>query len=508
MLDENLPSFLFKQSSDNPLSSVIYFTQNGSDPEPEYVFKRADAATNPAARNKYAIAITDPYAPDVVYGEVVVEPQWQQPTLSAAEIRAQSGPVTPIPIVPDSFVIQLYNPDQSIAVKMVPGSFTKMDSWDFEMPTQTFKMPSASQLDRQNNEPVVGLRPKVMFKWRKDGRLSKDMTCYNVGRSLGKHKSKDPDITVALFKQARESAVTIYEPNLQRVEVEDRKGLDIVLILGAEVIRELYLAPRQGQDIFNLSAGTITATNGKRKNSRPTPPPAAGMAMSGALGNNIPPPQSRPGPPTMTSASNIGSSATPAAANTAEIEAETKRLQAMVEKEQREREKRDRDEQKRIKKMLEEEDKERRRREAEVARETERLRKMYGTQGQDLPSQSPPLPPRPTFGAPPPAPAQQQGGGGGGWFAPPPQPPPRPLSAGPAPGPGAFHNSSLGSWWRGPSASVPQQQPPPPPQNARPSGPTLQTPYGGNPSASVSGFFHRNRDEERRKVQKKRSVQW
>jgi len=334
MLDENLPTFLHKASSDTPTSSVLFFTQNGSDPSPEYVFKRADAATNPASRSKYAAALTDAYSTDVVYAETVIEPEWQQPTLSAAEIRAQNGvAAAPVPVVPDTFTLQLYNPDQTIAFRMVPGSWGKTDTWEFEMPTQSFRPPSASQVDRaaaRSDGAVHDITPKIMFKWKKDGRLSKDMTCYMVGKSLGKHKSKEPDITVALFKQGRESAITIYEPNLQRVEVEDRKGLDIVILLGSEVIKDLYLVPRP--DTFNITGAAAAASTpaSGRKNSRPIAAAAAvapaappALAMSGA--NNAPP-SGRPGsaPP--------GAPAPPAA-NTKEIEAETKRLKAMGDKE-------------------------------------------------------------------------------------------------------------------------------------------------------------------------------
>ncbi|KKY38655.1 hypothetical protein UCDDA912_g01348 [Diaporthe ampelina] len=359
MLDENLPTFQFRQSNENPLSSIVYFTQNGSEPAPEYVFKRADPA-NPAARRKYAVALADPFAPDVVYAEVVVEPEWSQPTLSAAEIRAQQhqnggASLAPQPMIPDNFTISLYNPDQAVSVKYIPGSLTKSDSWEFEMLTQSFKMPSNSQLDRQtqNGEPVADFRPRVMFRWKKDGRLSKDMTCFNVGKSVGKHKSKEPDITVALFKQGRATAVTVYEPNLQRIDMEDRKGLDIVLVIGAEVIRDLYLAPDKRPDLFNVgAAGPLPILTGRRKNSRPIRP------------------------------------------SNADIDAETERLKAMVEREEkerqaakqredRERERRDREEQRRIKQMLDDEEKEKRRREAEIAKETERLKKLYGTEGQD-----------------------------------------------------------------------------------------------------------------------------
>lgn len=538
MLDENLPTFRFKQSAENPLSSVIYFTQHGSEPEPEYVFKRADPATNPAARNKYAVALADPHIPGVTYGEVVISPEWTQPSLSAAEIRAQQtqnggAPLAPSPMIPDAFTIQLYNPEQTIAVKMVPGSFTKTDSWEFEMLTQSFKVPSNSQLDRQNQngspigngEPVADFRPRVMFRWKKDGRISKDMTCFNVGKSVGKHKSKEPDITVALFKQSRDSAVTIYEPNLQRVDVEDRKGLDIVLVLGAEVIKDLYLNPRQ--DLFNLS-GTPPVAKKMRKNSRPTPPPAAPMAapvaaMSGALGAT-PPPQSRPVAPPLTSTANIAASSS-GKPSSAEIDAETKRLQAMVQQEERERqarfrleekerERRDKEEQKRIKKMLDAEENERRKREAEIAKETERLKKLYGVDGQDMPSTtstSPPLPPRPQFGGPPPQNLRPQQGGPSHpvglpqpTFAPPPA---RPVSVGP--GPGLFQQPPVSSWWRGPGTPSPAPggmlQPVPPHQmpGRKPSG----GPYlsGANPAATVSGFFQKIKDDGKR-VTKKRSM--
>lgn len=505
MLDENLPTFQFRQSSDNPLNSIVYFTRNGSEPTPEYVFKRAHPSTNPAASKKYAVGLTDPYAPDVVYAEVVVSPEWQQPTLSAAEVRAQQAQNTAarpalVPLIPDSFTIQLYDPDQAVTVKYIPGSLTKTETWEFEMLSQSFKMPSASQLDRQNgDEPVVDFRPRNMFKWKKDGRLTKDMTCYNVGKSVGKHKSKDPDITVALFKQGRETAVTVYEPNLQRIEMEDRKGLDIVLVIGAEVIRDLYLSPEKRPDLFNIggAGAPVVMANGRRKNSKPTPPqagigraPTAGPStvMSGALS----------AAPAAISTANVGSYSSAAYSSSkpsaAQIDAETERLRAQVEREERvqmekearERERRDKEEQKRIERMLKEEEKERRRREADVAAETERLKKMYGTQGQDLPSNRPSGPSQPhhqhstswSFGAPP----------------------ARPLSAGPP------------NYYVRPTAPQQQQQQ----SQAGPSRPGKKPsggPYlsGANPAAAVSGFFQSMQnfvDPKTKKVTKKKSMQW
>ena len=83
MLDENLPTFRLKPSSDSPSTSVVFLTQHGSDPSPEYLFRRADPATQPASRNKYAAALCSAYAgADVVYAEVLIEPEWTKPSLS------------------------------------------------------------------------------------------------------------------------------------------------------------------------------------------------------------------------------------------------------------------------------------------------------------------------------------------------------------------------------------------------------------------------------------------
>lgn len=473
MLDENLPTFFSRQSSDNPLSTVLYFTQNGSEPAPEYAYKRPDPSL-PQARNKYAVGLTDAFGQDVLFGEVLIEPEWQQPTLSAAEIRAQNGvPPPPVPLIPDGFTISLYNPDQQIAVRGEKSTWTGKESWEFEMPQQSFKLPSASVLDQSANPADHVLTPKIMFRWKRDSKFSKDMTCYMTGRSLGKQTSKDPDITVAMYKQGRSPGLTIYEPNLNRVEVEDRKGLECVLLLGAEVIREIYLFP--SRDSFNISGAPPT----KRKNSKPIPgatppkpssPANAAYAMSGALGN-IPPPKTsspatqQPTPPLDPR-------------NPAVVDAETKKLQAQVQREEREREKRDKEEQKRIKKMLEDEERQRRRREAEIEKETEQLRKQFGMQGQDYAASRPNLPPRPANGHAPQAALQPPGT----WSGTP--PPPRPVSAGPS--------HSFINRWQSPGVGpvlLPQQYGPP-----------------QQPQQPQNSSGRRRQGSEGTKVQKKRSV--
>lgn len=478
MLDENLPTFFVRQTADNPLSSVLYFTQNGSEPAPEYAYKRPDP-TLPQSRNKYALGLADAHTQDVIYGEVLIEPEFQQPTLSAAEIRAQNG-VAPalVAMIPDGFTIQLYNPDQQIAVKGEKSTWTGKESWEFEMPQQSFKLPSASKLD-QDADPAGAnnLAPKIMFKWKRDSKFSKDMTCYMTGRSLGKTKSKDPDITVAMFKQGRNAGLTIYEPNLARVDVEDRKGFELVLLIGAEVIRDIYLFT--SRDPFNVSGMPPT----KRKNSRPipgaTPPktssPVPGnnaFAMSGGLGNM---------PPAKTPTMPVTQQPTPPPTDprsSAAVDAETKRLQAEVQREEREREKRDKEEQKRIKKMLEEEERQQRRREAEIEKETENLRKQFGMQGQDYEASRPNLPPR---AGPSQSGQQLQPPGAPNASA----PPPRPVSVGPPRG------SGFSSWWHGPAVGpmLPPQQ------------------YGTpQPAQGSSSGRRRNGSEGNTKIQKKRSV--
>ncbi|KAI1384623.1 uncharacterized protein F4822DRAFT_368130 [Hypoxylon trugodes] len=413
MLDENLPTFYFRHTSNNPLLNLIYFTQNGSEAAAEYSLQKIDPDL-PQSKNKYAVALGDAGVQDVIFAEVLIEPELQQPSLSAAEVRQQNGaPLPPVPIIPDGFTIQLYNPEQQVPVKAEKSTWTGKESWEFEMPQQSFRMPSMSKLDRQQSDPVASsLTPKIMFKWKRDSKFSKDMTCYMTGTSVGGKKSKDPDITIALYKSGKEPSVTIYEPNLQRVDLEDRKGLEVVLLLSAEVIREIYLFP--SRDSFN-----IAGVPNKRKNSRPTPTTSTSPThyMTSAMGNV---------PPAKTT-SPITQQPTPP------LDAETKRLQALVQQEERERDKRDRAEQRRIKKMLEEEEKERKRRDIEVAKETERLRKEFGMQGQDF-GPKPNLPPR-----------QQQSI---------PQlnvpiPPPRPLSAEPRPHGG----SGFGGWFHGVGSS-------------------------------------------------------
>lgn len=480
MLDENLPTFFFKASTDTPLSTPIFLRQDGSDLQPEYLFRRPDPNL-PASKNCYAVALYDSYNPEVLYAEVLVQPEWTQPTLSQAEIRAQNGiPPPPVPIVPNGFTVQLYNPDQQVLIKQIAGSWNSSAHWEFEMPQVSFRAPSASALDRSQSDPAASdFTPKVAFKWKKDGKFSKDLSCFLVGKSTEGRRNKEPDIPVAMFKGGKD--LTIYQPNMHRVDVEDFKGLEVVLLLSAAVIKDIFF--NASREMFNISSPNTTPGGGSRKRNNSGPVirengrPSISPIMSGGI---------MPGPPRRTSQPLPTGSSPPPSINPRtqwEIDAETARLKALVEAEEKELQRLEFLEEKRIKKMLEEEEREQRRRDAEIAKETERLRKQYGVVPVPVPVNGSSMTPQRVQFAPqhpPQTPTSQAP-----YSGPMPPHPPRPLSTGPL---------VMNGWMGGSSQSQsrPQQQG---------NNPYLQAPGSG--TASSSGFFGGRKGQ---KVQKKKSV--
>lgn len=394
MLDENLPTYFLqapvKGKKEQSNDSTFYYTQYGSEPEAAYTLRRPDPSL-PGSKNRYAAALYDSFSPDILYAEVLLIPEWTQPTLSAEAIRLNAGVAPPPePILPTEFVIQLYNPDQQITVKQARGGWVSAPTWEFAMPQQTFREPSASTLDRGRHDPSASeVTPKVLFKWRKDSKFNKDLVCFHSGKVLeaNKKKQKEPDITVALFKGQRE--VTLYEPNLQRVEMEDPKGFEVVLLLGAIVIRDIYFG--QIREAFNIA------------DTRPTSPPSAAVTAlhsnSNSSQNTRPSKSSQPNHPLFSNNTQTKSNKPPRSPRIPptdprsqwEIDAETARLRHQAEAEAKERARREAADQKRVQKLLEGEEKERRRKQAEVDRETERLRRIYG---KDDAKARPTLPPR------------------------------------------------------------------------------------------------------------------
>lgn len=320
-------------------------------------------------------------------------------------------------------MVQLYNPDQQVLVKQHPGSWSSLPYFEFEMPQQTFRKPSTSALDRTQSDPTVSeATPKVVFRWKRDGKFSKDLICNLVGKSTNpdgsKKRNKEPDIPVAFFRSMKE--VTVYEPNLSRVDIEDPKGLEVVFLLCAAVIRDVYFG--QVKQAFNLSdtsqlAASIEAPRKRSSTNRGNASYASSSASPNLSRREFQPVHARrhSGPPHPDSRPSLRvqtSNPRPPPTDPRsqwEIDAETARLKKQFEREEQERKRAEAMEIRRVKAMLEAEEKEaRRRKQAEIDKETERLRREQEAEKKRLkhkktkpqspaPQQyipQPPLPPR------------------------------------------------------------------------------------------------------------------
>ncbi len=377
-------AFYLRPSSDGiKHHATILLSHHGSEAVPEYFLRHPDPGL-PASKNRYAVALYDIFNPEILFGEILIIPEWTQPTLSQEEIRSNGGvPPAPQPLLPTAFTIQLYNPDQQVTVRSYPGTWNSAPYWEFDMPQRSFRQPSNSTLDRTQSDPtVVETTPKSIFKWKKDGKLSKDYVCTLAGKSTDLHsarrKHKEPDITIALFRHVRE--ITIYEPNLSRVEMEDYKGLEVVLLLGAVALREVF--HRQLKDVFNIVDRPHTDSNG-RDSIRPNdnlqgssakdsaPYIAVDVQQSSSILSHKPSPRVQPTPPRLPPTD---------LRSQWEIDQETARLKKQLAHEERERKRAEHAEIKRIKKMIEAEEREARAKQAEIDQETERLKRLYAVE--------------------------------------------------------------------------------------------------------------------------------
>lgn len=271
------------------------------------------------------------------------------------------------------------------------------------MPMQTFRQPSTSSLDRTQSDPTASeTTPKIGFKWKKE-KLSKDLICNLSGKSANpdgsKRKNKEPDIPVAFFSHLKN--VTIYEPNLTRVDIEDPKGLEVVLLLSAAVIKDVFFSNMK--EAFNISE-TPRQRSGSaaQRNSPPTHVNGVRVPTSQQLPSqnqqqqyqNYHPQDS--GRPALYVQTNNARPPPTDPRSQWEIDLETHRLKKQVEHEERARKKSEQAEMKRVKQMLEAEEKEGRRKQAEIDKETDRLRREYAAEQRRLEQRmpQPPLPPR------------------------------------------------------------------------------------------------------------------
>lgn len=316
------------------------------------------------------------------------------------------------------------------------------------MPQQSFRQPSVSSIDRTQSDPTASENtPKLRFKWKKDGKLSKDYACSLSGKSTNldgsRRKNKEPDITLSIFKHLKE--ITMYEPNLSRVEMEDPKGLEVVMLLSAIVIREVCNG--QIRETFNV-------TDAPRRLSGERPPRKNSSDRTNRQRNDLPPLQTLPSlqsqkPLNQNPTFNIRPPPTDPRSQW-EIDAETARLQKQVEREERERRRREHAETKRVKKMLEEEEQRARQKQSEIDKETERLKREYEKeQRQAQKNTKPPLPVRLNASLQPPFAGMNY----------PPPPLQRPHSASPYHNAGPYvqpvgNAASSSVFFQGPSSSV------------------------------------------------------
>ncbi|KAK2871845.1 hypothetical protein FQN49_002770 [Arthroderma sp. PD_2] len=385
MLDENLPTFFVKPSTENPKSqSTLFVSQHGTEPQPAYAVRHLDPSLQ-TSRNRYAVALYDAFCPDALYGEVLIVPKWTQPTFSQEAIRANGGvQPPPEPIMPTEFTIQLYNPEQQILVRHKPKTWNTPATWEFEMPQRTFREPSKSQLDKTLITPATSdATSRLRFNWRKDGRMgSKELGCYLSGKVISpggnSKKSREPDITIAIFSALRE--ITLYEPNLYRVEMEDYKGLEIVLMLGAMVIRDVYSGPMK--EAFHIINPPSNPTSPIDRPSATVPAQHPNGIPNKPLAAS-PPPGTKPQPPNQPLPQRPvqppHQSIPPADPRTQwELDAESRVLKQQTAAEKRERLKKEKEAEKQTKKLLEAEEKGAKKRQAQIDKETERLKKLYG----------------------------------------------------------------------------------------------------------------------------------
>ncbi|KAI5803626.1 hypothetical protein DFH27DRAFT_622131 [Peziza echinospora] len=285
VVDANLPIFHLVPSRTSPTSeSVIAHSQNGSTPAPQYLKRR-----DPTAADTYAIALRDAHYPDIVYASCsspALYPQPHRPPL-APSAAGPSEPPDP-PKVPAAIPITLYNPTSRVLLRQRPSSWGAGPFWEFSMPKTSFLQPTGSLLDQTvgASRLALGSVPLATFRWRKEGGVlsRSSLRCSLIHPSnvpvrddgSGAHRAgpsaignisggsgggKEPDITVAIFTNGisggkpGKGEITIYEPSLRRVEVEDLKGLEVMLLMSACVIADVWFSDMRLA--FNLSPERI-----------------------------------------------------------------------------------------------------------------------------------------------------------------------------------------------------------------------------------------------------------
>ncbi|KAF3903184.1 hypothetical protein ABW20_dc0100292 [Dactylellina cionopaga] len=389
---------MIRPSADgDPYHQTVLHSHDFQPAEPAYLKSRSKHP------DEYSIALLDAYIPDILFAQVLARPTISTPSLSLDEIRRQNNggpPTLPTITLPTEFTIQLYNPESQVVVRQKSSKWTG-SFWEFTLPRRSFRQPTGSRLDVEVAR-TSALPPSDVstFRWRKDGgvvsKTSLRCTMLSAASASGdKHAKKkggaEPDITVAIMDKLKD--VTIYEPSLHRVDVEDKKGLELVLVLTATVIADIYFMPPSSSFNVGIQPATAATSSPNVRPQRPMPTVVPGItgspgASNGRRRSNSISPITQLSPTqTLLKVPTPPNNAQTIVNNGVLRDTAALQRQKVIEDRRRaeEEKKRAREvaaEEARIRKMLELEDKERRKREAKVNIETEKLLKQYGSDTQ------------------------------------------------------------------------------------------------------------------------------
>ncbi|PUU82477.1 hypothetical protein B9Z19DRAFT_1120634 [Tuber borchii] len=384
-LDDGLPIFHLAPQAREPHITTLTFTANGSLPTAAYTKTRA-----PDIDATYSTTLHDAFVPDILYATVAATPEIIQPQASSPGAPPPPAKV----LLPKEFPLQLYNPDSTVIVTH-KHSTLRGNFWEFSLPKTSFLPPTASRLDAASAAHRIALAhlPRATFRWRKEGGvLSKSLlrcslvSPANLGNGPKKAGANEPDIPIATFEGLGDKKgmgdITIYQSNLKRVEVEDLKGLEVVLILSAMAIGDMWFCPTNL--MFNLTptstsstmtAGVVASANGGRR--RPSSTPSIPPSITVTPTTQHPPhatfpqnhrtsyPQHTPSPQ-----QNYKSPTSP---TTAQRDYQARKAEEAARRAAQLRQ----EEEATLRMLAEEELRERQRREMEVERETQRLKMVY-----------------------------------------------------------------------------------------------------------------------------------
>ncbi|KAF3905241.1 hypothetical protein ABW21_db0203705 [Orbilia brochopaga] len=388
--DEVLPRFLVRPSTDgDPYHQTVLHSHDFQAAEPAYLKTRSKHP------DEYSIALLDAYIPDILFAQVLARPTISTPSLSLDEIRRQNNggaPTLPAITLPTQFTIQLYNPESQVVVIHKQSKWTG-SYWEFTLPRHSFRQPTGSRLDAQVAKNSA-LPPSDVstFRWRKDGGVvsKTSLRCTmlsTASTSTDKHARRkggaEPDIVVAIMDKLKD--VTIYEPNLHRVDVEDKKGLEVVLLLTATVIADIYFMPPATSFNVGPQAAVTPRPSPNLQPQRPSPTvfPGEPSGRRRSSSGSVSPIKQSPTHTLLKIPSPPNNAPTIVNNNVLRDTAALQRQQLQEERRRAEEEKRRAREvaadEKRLRKMLEQEAKDRQRRDAQVDAETERLKKQFGS---------------------------------------------------------------------------------------------------------------------------------